>query len=388
MSPSTSPSIEFLVAFLPFLVMGGLLTLAFVADRPAQAGLRWLVYGIVAAIDGLLILFGATFGLVMIVPGVAASLRSSYALWLGTAEAAERLVGGLPTFGWLCAIAGLLGWLLLWRPMRQAATRWLPLDPDRTVHALALQLALYAVVVAAVTAVFVPALAVGDAAQLERLADTISLAGLVGQFTGFAVVAVLGVGWLVSRSGRETLARLGLGRRLYARWWLGATLVGLVSAWMVDAAWQALSPESLAEVARISEILFSPLARLDLVGPLLASLPPPVAEALVSAGEAVLRALPSGSGELLARTQGALLVAVLPAISEELLFRGAAQPRFGLLATALLFMVVHTQYTLSPALAQILAMGLVLGLVRERANTTTSIAVHASYNFLIFLVGI
>ena len=39
-------------------------------------------------------------------------------------------------------------------------------------------------------------------------------------------------------------------------------------------------------------------------------------------------------------------------------------------------------------LAQILAMGLILGLVREHVNTTTAIAVHASYNFLVFLLGI
>ena len=51
-------------------------------------------------------------------------------------------------------------------------------------------------------------------------------------------------------------------------------------------------------------------------------------------------------------------------------------------------MIVHTQYTLSPALAQILAMGLILGIVRERSNTTTSIGVHITYNFVVFLLGV
>jgi hypothetical protein len=41
----------------------------------------------------------------------------------------------------------------------------------------------------------------------------------------------------------------------------------------------------------------------------------------------------------------------------------------------------------SLALVQILVVGLLLGLVRLRANTTTSIAVHATYNFVLVMVA-
>ena len=75
-------------------------------------------------------------------------------------------------------------------------------------------------------------------------------------------------------------------------------------------------------------------------------------------------------------------------IGEEILFRGAAQPRLGLPLTALLFAAVHTQYTVSPALVHIFVTGLLLGVVRRRANTTTAIAVHASYNFLLALSSV
>jgi uncharacterized protein len=341
--------VEMVSTLVLFLGLGLVLTLAYVAERPGLTGLRWLVGGLVGALDALLMLAGATFGLVMVVPGVAQQLEATYALTL-TASAAHQLVTGLPMFGWLCAAAGLLGLMLLWRPMRQAATRWIPIDPDRVVHAVALQYALFAVVSSALTVVVLPAIISGSGPQeLEKFSRG-TLPSLVGQFVGFVALAALGVGWLVCRDGRATLARLGLTRRFDWRWWLGATAVGLASAWLVDAGWRALSPESLAEVSKISEVLFKPLLSLGLFG--------------------------------------AVLAALIPGISEELLFRGAAQPRFGLLLTALLFMVVHTQYTLSPALAQILAMGLVLGLVRERVNTTTAIAVHATYNFVVFALGI
>ncbi len=340
---------EMLFSLVLFAALGLWLSLAFVADRPGHGGLKWLVLGLAALVDLGLMLLGTTFGLAMLVPGVSEALRSTFAIELGTRAAAERLVAGLPLFGWLCLAVGLLGLMLLWRPMRQATARWLPLDSARAVHAVALQYALYALVVSALTAVFLSAAVVGGDAVVEQLQGASSVLALVGQFAGFVVLAFLGVGLLVARDGRAALARLGLSRRFDWRLWVVATLVGLASAWLVDTAWQALAPESLAEVSRISEALFEPLLALGVLG--------------------------------------AVLAGVLPGVSEELLFRGATQPRFGLLATAFLFMIVHAQYTVSPALAQILAMGIILGLVRERANTTTAIAVHASYNFVVFMLG-
>jgi membrane protease YdiL (CAAX protease family) len=67
-------------------------------------------------------------------------------------------------------------------------------------------------------------------------------------------------------------------------------------------------------------------------------------------------------------------------ISEELLFRGAVQPRLGLVVTAFLFAVAHLQYGLSLATVEILIIGLVLGLVRQRTSTTICMIIHASYN--------
>jgi membrane protease YdiL (CAAX protease family) len=79
---------------------------------------------------------------------------------------------------------------------------------------------------------------------------------------------------------------------------------------------------------------------------------------------------------------GALVLGLSAGIGEETLFRGALQPRLRVLLTALVFTLGHVQYTLSPALLEILVIGLVLGWLRERTNTTTCMVTHAGYNFL------
>jgi membrane protease YdiL (CAAX protease family) len=70
--------------------------------------------------------------------------------------------------------------------------------------------------------------------------------------------------------------------------------------------------------------------------------------------------------------------------AEEILFRGALQPRFGLILTSLAFGVVHMQYGLAFALLSIGVVGLVLGIYRRRINTTSSILIHSLYNLALF----
>jgi len=81
-----------------------------------------------------------------------------------------------------------------------------------------------------------------------------------------------------------------------------------------------------------------------------------------------------------------LAVSLSAGIGEELLFRGALQPRFGLVLTSLLFAIGHAHYGLSPAMVEVFIVGLVLGLVRRRTNTTACIVIHAGYNFLDLLL--
>lgn len=343
--------LEAILMLFLFVGLGLLLSAGYIAERPENSWLKWLIYSVLAFLDAMFIFFGGIFGLAGLVVGRENLTQIFTMPEAGLAQAgAEVLATGIPIFGWLTALAGILGLLLLWQPMRQAASRWLPIDPQRVVHTTALHYGLLAVVSSALTAVFLPALVRGgDSEALDRLGDG-TLLSLFGQFGGFVLLAFLGVGIFVVRNGSASLERLGITRRFDVRWWLGATAIGLASAWLVQTGWEALAPDSLSEVNRISEALFRPLMQLGLLG--------------------------------------AVLAGIVPAVSEELVFRGAAQPRFGLLLTALLFMVVHTQYTISPALGQILIVALLLGMVREKVNTTTAIAVHATYNFLLVLFGI
>lgn len=75
----------------------------------------------------------------------------------------------------------------------------------------------------------------------------------------------------------------------------------------------------------------------------------------------------------------AAVAAVLLAIGEELLFRGAIQPRYGIFLTALAFAALHTQYGFPAAPLTVFAIGLVLGIARRYTNTTAAILSHVLF---------
>jgi membrane protease YdiL (CAAX protease family) len=70
--------------------------------------------------------------------------------------------------------------------------------------------------------------------------------------------------------------------------------------------------------------------------------------------------------------------ALLAGICEEGLFRGALQPRVGILVTAVLFAAIHIQYGLTPILGLVFTAGLVYGLMRRHLNLTTAVIAHAA----------
>ena len=80
--------------------------------------------------------------------------------------------------------------------------------------------------------------------------------------------------------------------------------------------------------------------------------------------------------------QAAFLLAITSAVSEEILFRGALQPIFGIPLTTVLFVLFHDQYTLTPAMLIILIVGSGLALLRRYQSTTSAIIAHFIYNFV------
>jgi hypothetical protein len=333
--------------------LGGLMTIAYAAEE--APALRWPVLIVLALADLIVMLVGATFT-ALLVTGIAVESRSGAdpALFAGS--------------GPVLLAMGALGMLLLFEPFRRPLAVFTRIDPARLVHVVALHFALALVIVATVLGAVAAAGVAGDQSVLAILEEQTQIVRLelpgtgLGydvprivisawvQMAGFVIIALLGVGLFIRRNLRESLERLGLEPRVDLRWALGVPAVGLASGWLVDELWRRLSPSTLEGVSGFAETLFQ--------------------------------------GFIDARWLGVVTVAMTAGIGEELLFRGAAQPRFGLALTALMFAVLHTQYTVSFALLQVFAIGILLGLARIRANTTTAIVAHALYNGVLVTIAV
>lgn len=328
-------------------VPGLAFTLAYAADR--SRALKALVYVGLAVADLTGLAVGAAWTLVRIGgPSLAASPNAgASATGLDFAAVVEGIAGVAP----LILAISMVGVVLFFRPSRRVLARVMPIDPDSLPHLVALHFALALVIVAVLTAVLASVIS-GDEAALGRLNETAKEAGLWGlwaQNIGLFLFALLGIGVFVRRDVPTALHRLGVTGWVSVRWWLAVPALGLATGWLVDHWWRAADPSSLAGVNRIADALFSSYIEAGILGVL----------AVASAG-----------------------------IGEEAVFRGAAQPRFGLVVTALLFAAIHTQYTVSPALVQVFVLGVLLGLARLRANTTTAMAAHATYNGILVLLAI
>jgi uncharacterized protein len=224
------------------------------------------------------------------------------------------------------------------RPVRQQVARVLAIDPDSPVHAYALVLAVIFFGAQLSSIVFV------DLLTIDQAQPPLALGDLVAQETPFLIMAVAGVGLYIRRDAAAAADRLGLIR---PAWWHVVLALAAAGAFFAlvqqaDVLSHQLSPAVAHQVDQTTQHLFGALNN-----PL-----------------------------------GIAALAFLPGICEEILFRGALQPRIGLLATALLFTSIHTQYGVSLDTASIFIVAIGLGLIRKYANTTSSMLCHVSYNLL------
>lgn len=223
------------------------------------------------------------------------------------------------------------------KPIRDRVSHVLPIDPDNPVHALALVLAVLLFGTQLASIAFT-SLATTKQAPL-------SVGDLIAQETPFLILAAAGVGIFIRRSASQAAARLGL---VAPAWWhivLALAAAGGFFAFgqAMDALSHAWTPGVAQQVDTTTQQLFGGLG-----GPV-----------------------------------GIAAIALAPGICEEILFRGALQPRIGLIATAVLFTSIHTQYGLSLAALSVLVIALGLGLIRKFTNTTSSSICHISYNLLV-----
>jgi uncharacterized protein len=228
------------------------------------------------------------------------------------------------------------------KPVRERVARFLPLDPDNPVHAFALVLAVIFFGTQISIIVFT-SLAISSQA-------TIGVGDLIAEEVGFLILAAAGVGIFMRRGAAQTAARLGVVR---PTWWhvaLGLAAAGVFFAFGValDDLSRTLTPDMYRQVHSNTNQLF---------------------------------------GGLVSGPVGIAAIALAPGICEEVFFRGALQPRLGLIATSLLFASFHTQYGLSFDTLSVFVIALGLGSIRNFTNTTTSAISHSAYNLLV-AVGI
>lgn len=170
----------------------------------------------------------------------------------------------------------------------------------------------------------------------------ITTSGLVGQLAGEIALAFAGVGLWVSRTPRAAWARLGLGRMGVREWIVAA--VGLVVLLGLNSSLDWLEKAWFPELWRQDRAMIELMTR-DLA---LSSL---------------------------------LLLGVSAGVGEELVLRGALQPRVGLVWASVIFAAGHVQYTWF-GMVVVALFGIALGLVRQRTNTTTAIVVHGLYDIV------
>ena len=166
----------------------------------------------------------------------------------------------------------------------------------------------------------------------------------------FALWALVGVGWLTRRTWMQSLERLAIvyPRPMEIAIGIGAGLVSVGVILLLEAVASRVGLGLDEDVERLSEALF---------GPIVTSIP------------------------------GILTLGLAAGIGEEALFRGALQPRFGLFFTSLLFAIVHSQYGITISTLAVFIVGMILGLLRMRFNTTTCAITHASYNITLGFIA-
>jgi membrane protease YdiL (CAAX protease family) len=227
---------------------------------------------------------------------------------------------------------------LLFTPIRRRLARVLPLEAESPVALLAL------VAVVLIVGVQANYQASHDALAAVNAAARLQPIDVVAQEIPILLLAFLGVGLFTRRSFPAALERLGIVRP--APWHILAALAvaGLFVA--------------VSQGAEYLQLLLNP--------------------ALAHRLNQVTSHYYAGITGII----GISAIAIAPGVAEESFFRGALQPRLGILLAALAFAAIHTQYALTVDTLLVFVLGGGLGLVRRQLNTTAAIVSHAGYNAL------
>ncbi|MDI3339085.1 MAG: CPBP family intramembrane metalloprotease [Sphaerobacter sp.] len=251
---------------------------------------------------------------------------------------AAGTAGTAPAGGAALAVGLGLGLPLL-PPVRRLLARAMPFDPTSIPDMVGLA-------ILTATLVGFPLLGVSTADDVAY--RPVGADELVVQTVMFVLLAFLAVGTWIRRDLRSAVRRLGL-RLLTPREFaiaLALVLVAFFISGVAGALTQALQPGLEREL------------------------------------EERLRTMT----QEVANVPGAVTLGLTAGIGEEILFRGAIQPRYGIVFTSLVFSVTHVQYGFSVIVLGVFLLSVLLGLERQRMGTTASIVTHAAYNTVAVLL--
>jgi membrane protease YdiL (CAAX protease family) len=334
-----------LILFTPLILVIVLANLAEAQRQREEAYQGWAVtsYLFVGAFYGLLMLGGLLInGFALLVQQQPQLLEELTASTGGPNPLLQA--DSLPLLGVGLWAPALVGILVLLPPVRRLLARLLPMDAGSPVHAVALSLSALIVIQLLFTlGIGLNNLAESLAAQEAAGSASATLSGLWAQQVLTAVFAFFGVGFLIRRDWSATLQRLGLVVPSLGNIAVGI-VVGLGMVPLVMLIEQVSSQFNIGidpSVQKLTEQLLGPLFNSPL---------------------------------------GIITLGVAAALGEETIFRGAVQPRFGIVLTALLFALVHSNYGISLSTLIVFLFGLLLGIVRKRTNTSTTMISHALYN--------
>jgi len=318
----------------------------------------------VIAVYALLILFWVIVlaaGIFALLMGIAyqryadiAVLSSHYAEQGLDPQTTVQFMHSLPRLGAGAMVLALLGMAALLPFVRRLMARLIPISPTSVVHAVALNYSIQIFTFHWLVASIGLDLTAETLESLPQSPPEQMIVLLWLRTIFLIMMALIGVGWLSRRDWRSVLQRLGLTRPgwrdIAAGMGMGLALLLLVTPIMLLLYKIGFAPDP--NVKRLERLFIIPLTT---------SLP------------------------------GVFSMGAAAALGEELVFRGALQPRFGILLTAIIFALTHWQYGASTSTLGIFIFGLVAGWMRQRRNTTSSIFLHATYNIIIgllfFLLG-
>jgi membrane protease YdiL (CAAX protease family) len=256
----------------------------------------------------------------------------------GPTRPAELAMVGL---SYAAAVASLL---VAARPLAQALARvWFRVpEPSRTLR-LAARIVFIGLIMAGplwlAMRILLPSI-------IDDLGGLLSGTGFGLGLIGYVMVGFAAVGYRLRRDLRESMLRLGLGPLHSGH--VAPVLLGLAALIAFNSGAEFFQRRYFAEWwledQRINQAIRSGL----------------------------------GFGEM-------LLLGLSAGIGEEITLRGALQPKLGLFWTSLLFAVLHVQYSWF-GIAVIFAIGIILGVIRNRTNTTVPMAIHALYDIIAVLL--